>query len=435
MIVCKEKDSKYTPSLKKSKCLSANNMNTLVGYSGIPPRKNSSMGLMAQLFILAAALSSFGFDCIIAASYDRAFPDKWAHVPPKVSPHLVRNDTVYAGLPWGIHVFFKGYSRNASGKVDIFFSYKIVNPNGTVYYDTSGICAVSGFVGNDSGMLLSRYIPVVSFSPKDPIGEYKIIVTAEDRIAKAEKTITQAVILSNYPGIESNHFDDNSFNIWVHSYCIEPDPGRSIAAFYFFIESKLSNNDDIFWPVFYFFQCLFSDNPSLVKNLSINFPKCSARVQEYTVLLLRTIHIEKNAITSGIPDSLWQKFDKAAETGFYDPFTYAFKIKSDRFIEFGFYYYGQYSMIRFLIGCLGLNTPSGYEAFLKGCNNEYGEECLQCLDKETAQRFYSDARKILEKTYPKNLLVRAYCDYANGNGKVEANAKKSLAEIISSFTR
>lgn len=389
---------------------------------------------MVLLFILAAALNSSGFDCIIAASYDRAFPDKWAHVPRKVSPRLVRSDTVYAGLPWGIHVFFKGYSRNASGKADIFFSYKILNPNGTVFHDTSGIRAVSRFVGNDSGMLLSRYIPVVSFSPKDPNGKYKIIVTAEDRIAKAEKTAVQTVILSNYPGIASNHFDDISFNVWVHSYCMEPDPGRAIAAFYFFLESKLSNNDDIFWPVFYFFQCLFSDNPSLVKKLSINFPKCPARIQEYTVFLLRTIHVEKNASTSGIPDSLWKKFDKAAETGFYDPFTYAFKIKSNRFIEFGFYYYGQYSMIRFLIACLGLNTPSGYEAFLKGCN-EYGGEGLQCLDKETALRFYSDAGKILKKTYSKNLLVRAYCDYANENGKVEANAKKALAEIIASFAR
>lgn len=389
---------------------------------------------MVLLFILAAALNSSGFDCIIAASYDRAFPDKWAHVPRKVSPRLVRSDTVYAGLPWGIHVFFKGYSRNASGKADIFFSYKILNPNGTVFHDTSGIRAVSRFVGNDSGMLLNRYIPVVSFSPKDPNGKYKIIVTAEDRIAKAEKTAVQAVILSNYPGIASNHFDDISFNVWVHSYCMEPDPGRAIAAFYFFLESKLSNNDDIFWPVFYFFQCLFSDNPSLVKKLSINFPKCPARIQEYTVFLLRTIHVEKNASTSGIPDSLWKKFDKAAETGFYDPFTYAFKIKSNRFIEFGFYYYGQYSMIRFLIACLGLNTPSGYEAFLKGCN-EYGGEGLQCLDKETALRFYSDAGKILKKTYSKNLLVRAYCDYANENGKVEANAKKALAEIIASSKR
>jgi hypothetical protein len=196
----------------------------------------------------------------------------------------------------------------------------------------------------------------------------------------------------------------------------------------------LSNDDAIFWPVFYFFQCLFSDNPSLVERLSLNFPQCSKRLQEHTVFLLRTIQIEKSAITSEIPDSLWKKFDKAAETGFYDPFTYAFKIKSNRFIEFGFYYYGRYSIIRFLVGCLGLKTPAGYEAFLKGCN-EYGDECLKCLDKETALRFYSDAKKILEKTYSKNLLVHAYCDYANENGHVEVNAKKALAEIIASSKR
>jgi hypothetical protein len=409
-------------------------MDTLAENRGILPRKKGRMGLTVQLFILAVALRSFGFDCNIATSYDLAFPDKWAHSPQKVSPYLLRSDTVYAGLPWGIYVFFKGYSRNDSSKVDVFFSYKIVNPKGTVFYDTSGISALSGFIGKDSGMLLSRCIPMVSFSRKDAIGKYKIIVTAEDRITKVKKTKEQIVILWNYPRIASDLFDNISFNIWIHSYCISPDPGRAIAAFSFFIESKLSNDDDTFWPVFYFFQCLFSDNPSLVEKLSLSFPKCSKRLQEYTVFLLRTIQIEKSAIKSDIPDSLWKKFGKAAETGFYDPFTYAFKIKSNRFIEFGFYYYRHYNMIRFLIGCLGLNTPAGYEAFLKGCN-EYSDECLKCLDKETALQFYSDARKILEKTYSKNLLVHAYCDYANENGHVEVNAKKTLTEIIDSFKK
>jgi hypothetical protein len=409
-------------------------MNIFSRTSSALLRKKGRILWTIQLFTILFALKSSGFDCRIVPSFDRAFPDKWAHSPLKLSPYLLRSDTVYADLPWGIYVFLKGYSRNDSGKVDVFFSYKIVNPNGTVFHDTSEISAVSGSIGKDSGMLLSRFIPMVSFSRKDAIGKYKIIVTAEDRITKAKKTKELAVILSNYPGIASDHFDDISFNIWIHSYCIEPDPGRAIAAFYFFIESKLSNDDDIFWPVFYFFQCLFSDNPFLVEKLSLNFPKCSKRLQEYTVFLLRTIHIEKSAIKSEIPDSLWKKFDKAAETGFYDPLTYAFKIKSNRFIEFGFYYFGRYSMIRFLIGCLGLNTPAGYEAFLKGCN-KYGDECLKCLDKETALRFYSDARKILEKTYSKNLLVHAYCDYANENDPAEINAKKALTEIIASFKR
>jgi hypothetical protein len=259
-------------------------------------------------------LSSFGFDCTISASYDRAFPDKWAHAPSEFSPFLLRSDTVYAGLPWGIYVFFKGYSRNDSGKADIFFSYKIVNPNGAVFRDTSGISAVSGFVAKDSGTLLSRFIPLVSFSRKEAIGKYTIIVTAEDKATKAKKTASQAVILSGYPKIAQAHFDDISFNVWVHSYCIEPDPGRAIAAFYYFIESKMSNNEEIFWPVFYFFQCLFSDNPALVEKLSLTFPKRSQRIQEYTVLLLRTIQTKKGAFQSGIPDSLWKKFDKAAET-------------------------------------------------------------------------------------------------------------------------
>jgi hypothetical protein len=409
-------------------------MNIFSRTSSAVLRKKGRILSTMQLFTILFALKSSGFDCRIVPSFDRAFPDKWAHSPVEMSPGLAQADTVYAGLPWEIYIFFQGYSRTDSGTGDVLFSYKIVGPKGTTILDTSGIRAITGPIAADAGMLPSRSIPAVCFSQKDTTGRYKIIVTAEDKAAKVKKTGEHVVILSKYPKIASYRFDDISFNIWIHRYCIEPDPKRAIAAFSFFIESKLSNDDAVFWPVFYFFQCLFSDNPSLVEKLSLSFPKCSKRLQEYTVFLLRTIHIEKSAIKSEIPDSLWKKFDKAAETGFYDPFTYAFKIKSNRFIEFGFYYYGRYSMIRFLIGCLGLNTPAGYEAFLKDCN-DYGDECHKCLDKETSLRFYSDARKILEKTYSKNLLVHAYCDYALENDRVEASAKKVLSEIIASSKR
>jgi hypothetical protein len=398
---------------------------------GDMPRKRRIAGSTAIVFILAMTLNSFGFDYFIATSFDRAFPDKWTHYPFGSFPYLSSKDTVYAGLPWRIHVFFKDYSRNDSGKADLSFSYKILKPNGKSFHDTTGITAVSGLIANDTGLLLSHGIPIVSFSRKDMPGKYKIIVTAKDGIADTKRTKEKAVILSNYLKIKSNCFNDISFNVWIHSYCLDPDPGRAIAAFSYFIGSKMSDNNEIFWPVFYFFQCLFSDNPVLIQKLAGAIPKSSTRLQEYTVFLLRAIQIKKNDIEYQIPDSLWDKFNKAAATGFYGPFADAFRIKTNRLMEFGFYYYGKYSIIRFLIECLGLNTPAGYEAFFARCN-DYGDDCAKSLDKETALQFHSDAKKILEKTYLKHPLVHAYCNYAFENEKLEMNAKMALQEIIAS---
>jgi hypothetical protein len=394
--------------------------------------RQSTISLVFSILILT--LRSFGLDCEIVASYDRAIPDKWAHSPSNFSVFLVRSDTVYAGLPWGIYTIFKGYSRNDLGKVNISFSYRILKPNGTLYRDSSRINAVTDFTGKDSGMLLSRYVPVILFSGKDPIGKYRIIVTATDGTAKSKTTRECTVILSNYPRKGVSSFDEISFNVWVHSYCIEPNPGRAIEAFYYFIESDLSNNDAMFWPVFYFFQCLFSDNPFLVEKLCLNFPACSQRLQEYTVFLLRSIQVKRTPVNYAIPDSLWKKFDKVAEPGFYDPFTYAFKVQSNRFIEFGFYYYGRYSMIRFLIDCLGLNTSVGYDAFLAGCN-AYSDGCEKHLAKETALQFYSDAGKILAKIYSKHALAHAYCDFAIEKDKIGIQARGALKEIIASSKR
>jgi hypothetical protein len=217
--------------------------------------------------------------------------------------------------------------------------------------------------------------------------------------------------------------------VWIHSYCLDPDPGRAIAAFSFFIGNKMSDNNEIFWPVFYFFQCLFSDNPALTQKLAAAFPKNSKRLQEYTVFLLRSIRIKKNDVDYPIPDSLWNAFDKAAAAGVSHPFTDAFLIKSNRLMEFGFYYFGDYSMVRFLIDCLGLTTAAGYESFLKSCDR-YSEICSKSLDQQTAQEFYSNALKILQKAYPKHPLMHAYCNYALENEKLGGDAMKALKELI-----
>lgn len=388
-----------------------------------------SPGFASVAFTLALAFQSFGFDCMADPSFDRAFYDKWTHAPSGASPILSRRDTVYAGASWGLYVFFQGYTRDDSNKVNVAFSCKIVKPNGTLFYDTTGIKAVSGFIEKDTGVLLSGIVPIFSFSRKDMPGAYKIVVKAEDKIAKTKKSRETTVVLAKYPSISPSHFDDISLNIWVHSYCIEPDPGRAIAAFSYFIGSTMSNDNEIFWPVFYFFQCVFNDNPFLIDELVGKFPTSSQRLQEYIVFLLRSIQYDKGKSRTPIPDSLWMKFDKVAATGFYDPFTFACKVKSNKFLEFCFYSMGRYSIVRFLIDCLGLNTPAGQENFIRNCP-AYSKECQTVLDKETTLEFYSNAVKILKKTYTKHPLVNAYCNYSYERGNLELNQKSALKEII-----
>jgi hypothetical protein len=399
-------------------------------YHGLRRENPRARGVPALAILFAAALQSFGLDFMVATSFDRSFPDKWTHATAASPPHLSNRDTVYAGLPWRIHVFFREFSRDDSGKADLSFSYKILRAGGKTFFDTAGISAIRGVVDKETVVLLSHRIPIVTFSRKDTAGGYTLIVTAEDNIAKTGKTKEQPIILARTLKTKPTGFNEISFNVWIHSYCLDPDPGRAIAAFSFFIGNKMSDNNEIFWPVFYFFQCLFSDNPGLIQKLAAAIPKSPQRLQEYTVFLLRSIQLKRSDIEYPIPDSLWNKFDKAAANGFNNPLADAFLIKSDRLLEFGFYYYGTYALARFLIDCLDLNTQTGYEAFLGTCDR-YSALCSKSLDKETALNFYSDARKILEKTYSKHPLINAYCNYAFENENLEAGAKQALSAIIS----
>ena len=380
------------------------------------------------LVFFAVTMLGYGLDFTVATSYDRAFPDKWIYGSSSSLQSLSANDTVYHGVPINVYIFFQQYARNSFGITDISFSYKILRSNGTPVTESTGIPAFTGIVYPDDDILLSRNSPRISFSKKEVQGNYTLVVTAEDKINDAKKTISKTIILSKYPQMDPDRFDVVSFNVWVHNYCIAPDPGRAVSAFAWFINSKSSNDDRVFWPVFYFFQSLFTDNPSLVEELIGTFPHASKRFQEYTVMLVRLIQVKRNGKWP-ITDALWKSFDKVTRTGYLDPFTVTLKSGSAQYMEMGFYCYGHYAMVRFLIECCGLNTQAGYDEFVKRCD-EYVKGCEAFIDKKIALKLCADAKLILSKAYNKHKLIHAYCDFALANDTVSPYVKKVVADLI-----
>ncbi len=368
-------------------------------------------------------------DFSIETSCDRYFHDKIYYFPSGGRPTLVDCDTVIPQLPMELHVVFSMYSRSTSGNTSLTFSYKILKPDGGVLFDTTGIVAFSDVMNEKKGLITSRVSPQIVFSKNDTPGVYKIIVTAEDRINKTRAVREKTIVLSSIPK-SAAPFDIVSFNVWVHGYCNNPEPSRAIEAFSYFIESESSNDDAIFWPVFYFFQCLFRDNPWLQNQLVASFSANSVRLREYTVFLLRSINYIKDNNSRVIPDSLWKRFDKAAENGFSEPFTLACMSASPQVIEAAFYYYGKYQMIKFLIECLGLSTPSGYETFRTHAHR-YGKSCSKFVDRESADRMSDNAKKILGKAYSNHSLIKTFCDFAYEFDDISAESKKVLDEITS----
>lgn len=369
-----------------------------------------------------------GLDFSAATSYDHYFADKWQHPYPGVVPAVSVNDTVYSGVPLSLYVVVKEYARNAFGIADVSFSYKIMGPNGRVYLDTTGFTACKGVVAADAGVLLSTDTPKITLSRKDTFGVYTLLITVDDRITETKKTVEKKLLHAKLPAVEPDKFDAISLNIWIHNYCITPDPARAVAAYFAFINSPSSNNERIFWPVCYFFQALFYNNPVLVEQLVTACPNDNARLKEYTVFILRAIQAKRRTEWP-ITDALWKKFDQMTTTGYLDPFEVTMKSKTVQFMEFGFYYYGRYDMIRFLAGCLNLDTPDGRSGFNKN-SKAYRIADTLSLDTETAQRFCEEAHAILSKTYSKHALVHAYCNYAVVNDNLLLPARGRLREIV-----
>ncbi len=383
--------------------------------------------ITSLIIIGLSSLQLFALNITIATSYDKNFYDKLIYFPSGAKPTLVNSDTAYLMVPLELNVIFTSYSRTSSGNANIKLSYKILKPGGSIYFDTAGIEAFSGRVEDNNGFITTRVSPQIRFSKNDKPGKYKLIVNAQDMVNMSMATREKEIVLSK-SSRPTPTFDVISFNIWLHNYCNSPDPVRAIPAFSYFIASDASNDDAIFWPVFYFFQCLFRENPSLVSELVTAFPKSPVRLKEYIVLLLRSIDYKKDKNSTTIPDSLWKKFDNAAENGFIEPFSLAYISSSPQVVEFAFYYYGRYSMIRFLVDCLGASTDEGFEV-LRQRAKRYNQPFFQSIDRKSALKMSESAKMILEKAYSKQLLIKTFCDYAFEYDDIGNDSKKVLGSI------
>lgn len=384
--------------------------------------------ITSLIIIGLSSLQLFALNITIATSYDKNFYDKLIYFPSSAKPTLVNSDTACPMVPLELNVIFTSYARTSSGNAKIKFSYKILKPGGSFYFDTAGIEAFSGRVEDNNPFIAIRVSPQIRFSKNDKPGKYKLIVSAEDMVNLSTSTREKEIVLSK-SSKTTPAFDVISFNIWLHNYCNSPDPVRAIPAFSYFIASDASNDDAIFWPVFYFFQCLFKENPSLVSELVALFPKSSVRLKEYTVLLLRSIDCKIEKSSTIIPDSLWKKFDNAAEHGFVEPFSLACMNSSPQVTEFAFYYYGRYSMVRFLVECLGVSTQEGFDVFRKHANR-YSQQCVQSVDRESAVKMSNNAKMILERAYSKQLLIKTFCDYAFEYDDIGDDSKEVLGRLI-----
>jgi hypothetical protein len=376
---------------------------------------------------LAAGADALEFSAI--PSFDSGINDKREHAVAGNLPGIAGCDTVYPGLPFTVYTHFSSYARNAFGYVDIAYSCSIVAPGGRTVADTAGIVAYSGIMPGKADVLPGGSNVSLSIPRHCAPGRYRLIVTARDEIDETVKTVEKQLVLAKFPTIKSVNFDVVSFNVWVHNYCIAPDPARAVPAFSWFIASDMSNNDDMFWGVFYFFQCLFNDNPALVDELLRGFGGYAPRLREYTVFLLRAMSGEKTKAAAVIPDSLWHAFDNAAQGGFLDPLAVTFTIGSVRLLEFGFYYYGSYSMARLLFDCLGLETETGYAAFIAN-GGRYCKGCARSIDRKTARQLNVEAKNIVSKAYAKHALVNAYCRSALTDASLNPDARSVLREIV-----
>ena len=391
-------------------------------------RKRGNRRLILLLFVFAGALQSFGVDFSVNTSFDGNVSEKWLHRAPGILPVFQNTDTVYNGLPVTITVVVREYSRNYFGIADLYFSYRILRPDGSVFRDSSGISACSGFTDTDTGMLPGAYSPRVFFPENEPPGTYTLTVTVDDRIDGTTKVRRKKLLLSKYPQTDTRRFDVVSFNMWLHNYCIAPDPAGAVSAFAWFMGSTSSNDDRVFWPVFYFFQSLFYHNPALIDALLREYPGSSPRVREYTVLLLRLLEIKRQQRWP-ISDTRWKKFDAMKETGYLNPFAITLKSGSVQFMEFGFYYYGRYAMLRFLIECLGLHSTQGYKEFAAYCKKQV-DSSVVVPGQGTALQFYAYAKKILSTAYTKHQLLHMYCNYALAYDHLSPGAERELRAIM-----
>jgi hypothetical protein len=375
------------------------------------------------------AFQIYAIDGILIKTIDYSLKEKWRNTVGSSIPAISTCDTVYQKQYLFITVIAADYALDNQNISNVQYSLKIIKPDNSIYYSQENLPLISGKILNKDNLQMSDAILKVCFENTDAFGIYKIEIVINDKISGKSKSINSDITLAALPSYSHVQVkDDEAFSKWFAEYYENPKPEQALAYYIYYSQSKLSDKESSFWPVFSIFLEIVKNNNYLLPQILDCYRQQDLKTKIYLLYLLTYSNIGTKDFFESLEGDEMDTYKKIKDSPILDIYG-AINNPSQLDMLWGtFMASGSYQPILKLIQTLDYTKYQGdLDKFKK--SKQTAEDRQNAIN----NAIYNSLVWSLNSNCRQHKLVKEYCDWAIGHENLSNVQKDELNKILKNF--
>jgi len=394
-------------------------------------KKNDEIQNNMRKFGLSFLLMVFAFNCyaidgLLIKTIDYTFKEKWSNTVSSSIPVITTCDTVFKKQYFFITVIAAGYDLDNQDISNVQYSIKVTKSDNSIYFSQKNLPLVNKKISNKNNLQMSDAILKICFENNDAFGKYKIEIEIIDKISGKTKSINSDITLAPLPTFNQEQVkDDDALSKWLVRYYENPNPKNALAYYVYYSQSKISDNESSFWPVFSIFNEIVKNNSYLLPQIIDCYKGQDLKTKIYLLYLLTYSNIGTNDFFNSLEENEKDTYLKIKDTPLKDIYG-DIKESSQLDMLWGtFMANGGYQPILKLIQTLDYSKYQGdLDKFKK--SKQTSEDRQNAVN----NAIYTSLVWSLTSNCKQHKLVKEYCDWAVEFENLSFIQKDELKKIL-----
>jgi hypothetical protein len=378
------------------------------------------------ILLMCVALQIYAIDGILIKTIDYSFKEKWGNTVGSSIPVISTCETVCKKQYFFITAIAVDYALDNQNVSNVQYSIKIIKPDNSIYFSQENLPLINGKISNKNNLQMSDAIIKVCFENNDAFGKYKIEIVINDKISGKSKSINSDITLAPLPVYNQVQVkDDEDFSKWFATYYENPRPEEALAYYIYYSQSKLSDKESGFWPIFSIFLEIAKNNNYLMPQILDCYKQQDLKTKIYLLYLLTYSNIGTADFFESLVGDEKDAYKNIKETPMIDIYGTISDASQLDMLWGTFLASGSYQPILKLIQTLDYTKYQGDLDKFK--NSKKTEE-----DRQNAinNAIYTSLVWSLTSNCEQHKLVKAYCDWAINNESLSIVQKDELNKIL-----
>jgi len=381
------------------------------------------------ILVMSIAIQTYAIDGILIKTIDYSFKEKWSNTVGSSIPIISTCNTVYKKQYFFITTVASDYALNNQDVANVLYSIKITKPDNSIYFSQENLPLINGKISNKNNFQMSDAILKICFENNDAFGKYKIEVLINDIISGKSKSINSEITLAPLPSYNDIQIkNDEDFSEWFTNYYKNPSPEQAIAYYTYYSQSKFSEKESTFLPVFSVFLEIVKNNNFLLSQILDCYKQEDLKTKIYLLYLLTYSDLGTKDFFESLVDKEKEVYDGIKNVPLIDIYGTISNPAQLDMLWGTFMASGSYMPILKLIQTLDYTKYQGYlDAFNK---SEQTDE-----DRQNAinNAIYDSLVWSLRSNCEQHRLVKDYCYWAVNYENLSVEQKDELNKILKSF--